>query len=105
MRRCPTFSRKERWARAASARVSLDCLPPHASRVSPAPQVIPELLFERCAPEPIAAAAMRMLADPSLQEAQCAALRELLPRFGVYEDRELVPPSRVAARALLRHLT
>ena len=44
---------------------------------------------------------MRMLADPSLQEAQCAALRELLPRFGVYEDRELVPPSRVAARALL----
>jgi hypothetical protein len=48
---------------------------------------------------------MRMLADPSLQEAQCAALRELLPRFGVYEDGELVPPSRVAARTLLRHLT
>ena len=25
-------------------------------------------------------------------------------RFGVYEDGELVPPSRVAARTLLRHL-
>jgi len=68
-------------------------------------EVITELLFERCAPEPIAAAAMRMLADPSLQEAQCAALHELLPQFGVYENGELVPPSRVAARTLLRHLT
>ena len=37
-------------------------------------------------------------------QAQRAALRSLLPRFGVYEDGELVPPSRVAARTLLRHL-
>ena len=48
---------------------------------------------------------MRMLTDLSLQEEQCAALHALLPQFGVYENGELVPPSRVAARALLRHLT
>ena len=67
-------------------------------------EVIPELLFERCAPEPIATAALQMLADASVREAQVAALRELLPRLGVYEHGNLIPPSVVAARAVLRHL-
>ena len=67
-------------------------------------EVLPELLLERCAAEPIASEAARLLGDASAREAQLAALGELLPRFGVYEDGELVPPSLVAARAVLRHL-
>ena len=69
-------------------------------------EIVPELLFERCAAEPVAAAALEMLRRPATGDEQLAALREeVLPRLGVRDAAgALVPPSTVAARAVLRHL-
>ena len=69
-------------------------------------EIVPELLFECCAAQPIAAAALTMLRRPATADAQLAAIREeVLPRIGVRDEAgALVPPSTVAARAVLRHL-
>ena len=69
------------------------------------PELIPELLFERCAARPIADAARDLLTRPALRDAQAAAMKRALPRLAVADaSGAVVPPSTVAARALIRYL-
>ena len=65
--------------------------------------LLPECLLEECSPEPIAAAALALLEQPAVAAAQADAARREVRRLGVWRPAgELLPPSTLAARALLR---
>lgn len=68
--------------------------------------LIPELLFEDCTASSIADAALWLLANPEQAQAQVSASERALATLIAARDADgvPVPSSRLAARALLRHL-
>lgn len=65
--------------------------------------LLTECLFDQCAPEPIAAASLALLESPNMAAAQTAGAQRMMRRLGVRDSQrgELLPPSTLAARALL----